>query len=132
MLLRAPYVRAHYAVSLALVAGYALLGVAQLGLPALFSPARHLLAISAMLAMVLVIMSIAGVRHSGLDLKQHYYADTRLALALILAGGISRSLGALLLPNLIIIYAIPTACIAAAFTLYVLRYLGIFRRTEPH
>ena len=130
MLLRAHYVRAHYTVSLALVTGYTLLGVAQLGLPALFSPARHLLAISAMLAMVLVIMSIAGMRHSGLDLR--FYPDTRLALALILAGGISRSLGALLLPNLITIYAIPTACIAAAFTLYALRYLGIFRRTEPH
>lgn len=130
MLLRAPYVRAHYAVSLALVAGYTLLGVAQLGLPVFFSPARHLLAISAMLAMVLVIMSIAGMRHSGLDLR--FYPDTRLALALILAGGISRCLGALLLPNLITIYAIPTACIAAAFTLYALRYLGIFRRTEPH
>ncbi|WP_298644354.1 NnrS family protein [uncultured Cardiobacterium sp.] len=129
MLLRAHYVRAHYAVSLALVAGYALLGIAQLGLPALFSPVRHLLAITAMLAMVLVIMSIAGVRHSGLDLR--FYPDTRLALALILAGGISRCLGALLLPNLITIYAIPTACIAAAFTLYALRYLGIFRRTEP-
>ena len=56
----------------------------------------------------------------------------RLALALILIGGISRCLGALLLPNLITIYAIPTACIVAAFTLYALRYLGIFRRTEPH
>ena len=130
MLLRAPYVRAHYAVSLALVAGYTLLGVAQLGLPVFFSPARHLLAISAMLAMVLVIMSIAGMRHSGLNLR--FYPDTRLALALILIGGISRCLGALLLPNLITIYAIPTACIVAAFTLYALRYLGIFRRTEPH
>jgi len=24
------------------------------------------------------------------------------------------------------------ACIAGAFTLYALRYIGIFRRTEPH
>ena len=130
LLLRAHYVRANYSVSLVLALGYAATGIGQLFVPALYSPARHLLAIAAMLAMVLTIMSIAGIRHSGL--KLHFYRDTRLALALLLCAGLSRSLGALYAPSLTTIYAIPAACIAAAFTLYALRYIGIFRRTEPH
>ena len=130
LLLRAHYVRANYSVSLVLALGYAATGIGQLFAPALYSPARHLLAIAAMLAMVLTIMSIAGIRHSGL--KLHFYRDTRLALALLLCAGLSRSLGALYAPSLTTIYAIPAACIAAAFTLYALRYIGIFRRTEPH
>lgn len=130
LLLRAHYVRANYSVSLVLALGYAATGIGQLFVPALYSPARHLLAIAAMLAMVLTIMSIAGIRHSGL--KLHFYRDTRLALALLLAAGLSRSLGALYAPGLTTIYAIPAACIAGAFTLYALRYIGIFRRTEPH
>ena len=130
LLLRAHYVRANYSVSLVLALGYAATGIGQLFAPALYSPARHLLAIAAMLAMVLTIMSIAGIRHSGL--KLHFYRDTRLALALLLCAGLSRSLGALYAPSLTIIYAIPAACIAGAFTLYALRYIGIFRRTEPH
>lgn len=130
LLLRAHYVRANYSVSLVLALGYAATGIGQLFVPALYSPARHLLAIAAMLAMVLTIMSIAGIRHSGL--KLHFYRDTRLALALLLCAGLSRSLGALYAPSLTTIYAIPTACIAGAFTLYALRYIGIFRRTEPH
>lgn len=130
LLLRAHYVRANYSVSLVLALGYAATGIGQLFAPALYSPARHLLAIAAMLAMVLTIMSIAGIRHSGL--KLHFYRDTRLALALLLCAGLSRSLGALYAPSLTTIYAIPTACIAGAFTLYALRYIGIFRRTEPH
>ena len=130
LLLRAHYVRANYSVSLVLAVGYAATGIGQLFVPALYSPARHLLAIAAMLAMVLTIMSIAGIRHSGL--KLHFYRDTRLALALLLCAGLSRSLGALYAPSLTTIYAIPAACIAAAFTLYALRYIGIFRRTEPH
>lgn len=129
LLLRAHYVRAHYSVSLVLAVGYAATGVGQLFAPALYSPARHLLAIAAMLAMVLTIMSIAGIRHSGL--KLHFYRDTRLALVLLLCAGLSRSLGALYAPRLTTIYAIPAACIAGAFTLYALRYIGIFRRTEP-
>ena len=130
LLLRAHYVRANYSVSLVLALGYAATGIGQLFVPALYSPARHLLAIAAMLAMVLTIMSIAGIRHSGL--KLHFYRDTRLALALLLCAGLSRSLGALYAPGLTTIYAIPAACIAGAFTLYALRYIGIFRRTEPH
>ena len=130
LLLRAHYVRANYSVSLVLALGYAATGIGQLFAPALYSPARHLLAIAAMLAMVLTIMSIAGIRHSGL--KLHFYRDTRQALALLLCAGLSRSLGALYAPSLTTIYAIPTACIAGAFTLYALRYIGIFRRTEPH
>ena len=130
LLLRAHYVRANYSVSLVLALGYAATGIGQLFVPALYSPARHLLAIAAMLAMVLTIMSIAGIRHSGL--KLHFYRDTRLALALLLCAGLSRSLGALYAPSLTTIYAIPAACIAGAFTLYALRYIGIFRRTEPH
>ena len=130
LLLRAHYVRANYSVSLVLALGYAATGIGQLFAPALYSPARHLLAIAAMLAMVLTIMSIAGIRHSGL--KLHFYRDTRLALALLLCAGLSRSLGALYAPSLTTIYAIPAAGIAAAFTLYALRYIGIFRRTEPH
>ena len=130
LLLRAHYVRANYSVSLVLAVGYAATGFGQLFVPALYSPARHLLAIAAMLAMVLTIMSIAGIRHSGL--KLHFYRDTRLALALLLCAGLSRSLGALYAPSLTTIYAIPAACIAGAFTLYALRYIGIFRRTEPH
>ena len=130
LLLRAHYVRANYSVSLVLALGYAATGIGQLFAPALYSPARHLLAIAAMLAMVLTIMSIAGIRHSGL--KLHFYRDTRLALALLLCAGLSRSLGALYAPRLTTIYAIPAACIAGAFTLYALRYIGIFRRTEPH
>lgn len=130
LLLRAHYVRANYSVSLVLALGYAATGIGQLFAPALYSPARHLLAIAAMLAMVLTIMSIAGIRHSGL--KLHFYRDTRLALALLLCAGLSRSLGALYAPSLTTIYAIPAACIAGAFTLYALRYIGIFRRTEPH
>ena len=130
LLLRAHYVRANYSVSLVLAVGYAATGIGQLFVPALYSPARHLLAIAAMLAMVLTIMSIAGIRHSGL--KLHFYRDTRLALALLLCAGLSRSLGALYAPSLTTIYAIPAACIAGAFTLYALRYIGIFRRTEPH
>ena len=130
LLLRAHYVRANYSVSLVLALGYAATGIGQLFVPALYSPARHLLAIAAMLAMVLTIMSIAGIRHSGL--KLHFYRDTRLALALLLCAGLSRSLGALYAPSLTTIHAIPAACIAAAFTLYALRYIGIFRRTEPH
>ena len=129
LLLRAHYVRANYSVSLVLALGYAATGIGQLFAPALYSPARHLLAIAAMLAMVLTIMSIAGIRHSGL--KLHFYRDTRLALALLLCAGLSRSLGALYAPSLTTIYAIPAAGIAAAFTLYALRYIGIFRRTEP-
>ena len=130
LLLRAHYVRANYSVSLVLALGYAATGIGQLFAPALYSPARHLLAIAAMLAIVLTIMSIAGIRHSGL--KLHFYRDTRLALALLLCAGLSRSLGALYAPSLTTIYAIPAACIAGAFTLYALRYIGIFRRTEPH
>ena len=130
LLLRAHYVRANYSVSLVLALGYAATGIGQLFAPALYSPARHLLAIAAMLAMVLTIMSIAGIRHSGL--KLHFYRDTRLALALLLCAGLSRSFGALYAPSLTTIYAIPAACIAGAFTLYALRYIGIFRRTEPH
>ena len=130
LLLRAHYVRANYSVSLVLALGYAATGIGQLFAPALYSPARHLLAIAAMLAMVLTIMSIAGIRHSGL--KLHFYRDTRLALALLLCAGLSRSLGALYAPSLTTIYAIPAVCIAGAFTLYALRYIGIFRRTEPH
>jgi len=130
LLLRAHYVRANYSVSLVLALGYAATGIGQLFAPALYSPARHLLAIAAMLAMVLTIMSIAGIRHSGL--KLHFYRDTRLALALLLCAGLSRSLGVLYAPSLTTIYAIPAACIAGAFTLYALRYIGIFRRTEPH
>ena len=130
LLLRAHYVRANYSVSLVLALGYAATGIGQLFVPALYSPARHLLAIAAMLAMVLTIMSIAGIRHSGL--KLHFYRDTRLALALLLCAGLSRSLGALYAPSLTTIYAIPAACIAGAFTLYALRYIGIFRRTESH
>ena len=130
LLLRAHYVRANYSVSLVLALGYAATGIGQLFAPALYSPARHLLAIAAMLAMVLTIMSIAGIRHSGL--KLHFYRDTRLALALLLCAGLSRSLGALYAPSLTTIYAIPAACIAGAFTLYALRYIGIFRCTEPH
>ena len=130
MLLRAHYVRANYSVSLVLAVGYAATGIAQLFAPALYSPARHLLAIAAMLAMVLTIMSIAGIRHSGL--KLNFYRDTRLALVLVLCGGLSRSLGALYAPSITTIYLIPAVCIAAAFTLYALRYVGIFRRTEPH
>ena len=130
LLLRAHYVRGNYSVSLVLALGYAATGIGQLFAPALYSPARHLLAIAAMLAMVLTIMSIAGIRHSGL--KLHFYRDTRLALALLLCAGLSRSLGALYAPSLTTIYAIPAACIAGAFTLYALRYIGIFRRTEPH
>ena len=130
LLLRAHYVRANYSVSLVLALGYAATGIGQLFAPALYSSARHLLAIAAMLAMVLTIMSIAGIRHSGL--KLHFYRDTRLALALLLCAGLSRSLGALYAPSLTTIYAIPAACIAGAFTLYALRYIGIFRRTEPH
>ena len=130
LLLRAHYVRANYSVSLVLALGYAATGIGQLFAPALYSPARHLLAIAAMLAMVLTIMSIAGIRHSGL--KLHFYRDTRLALALLLCAGLSRSLGALYAPSLTTIYAIPAACIAGAFTLYALRYIGICRRTEPH
>lgn len=130
LLLRAHYVRANYSVRLVLALGYAATGIGQLFAPALYSPARHLLAIAAMLAMVLTIMSIAGIRHSGL--KLHFYRDTRLALALLLCAGLSRSLGALYAPSLTTIYAIPAACIAGAFTLYALRYIGIFRRTEPH
>ena len=130
LLLRAHYVRANYSVSLVLAVGYAATGIGQLFVPALYSPARHLLAIAAMLAMVLTIMSIAGIRHSGL--KLHFYRDTRLALVLLLCAGLSRSLGALYAPSLTTIYAIPAACIAGAFTLYALRYIGIFRRTEPH
>lgn len=130
LLLRAHYVRANYSVSLVLALGYAATGIGQLFVPALYSPARHLLAIAAMLAMVLTIMSIAGIRHSGL--KLHFYRDTRQALALLLCAGLSRSLGALYAPSLTTIYAIPAACIAGAFTLYALRYIGIFRRTEPH
>ena len=130
LLLRAHYVRANYSVSLVLALGYAATGIGQLFAPALYSPARHLLAIAAMLAMVLTIMSIAGIRHSGL--KLHFYRDTRLALALLLCAGLSRSLGALYAPSLTTIYAIPAACIAGAFTLSALRYIGIFRRTEPH
>lgn len=130
LLLRAHYVRANYSVSLVLALGYAATGIGQIFAPALYSPARHLLAIAAMLAMVLTIMSIAGIRHSGL--KLHFYRDTRLALALLLCAGLSRSLGALYAPSLTTIYAIPAACIAGAFTLYALRYIGIFRRTEPH
>ncbi len=130
LLLRAHYVRANYSVSLVLALGYAATGIGQLFAPALYSPARHLLAIAAMLAMVLTIMSIAGIRHSGL--KLHFYRDTRLALALLLCAGLSRSLGALYAPSLTTIYAIPAACIAGAFTFYALRYIGIFRRTEPH
>ena len=130
LLLRAHYVRANYSVSLVLALGYAATGIGQLFVPALYSPARHLLAIAAMLAMVLTIMSIAGIRHSGL--KLHFYRDTRLALALLLCAGLSRSLGALYAPGLTTIYAIPAACIAGAFTLYAQRYIGIFRRTEPH
>jgi len=130
LLLRAHYVRANYSVSLVLALGYAATGIGQLFAPALYSPARHLLAIAAMLAMVLTIMSIASIRHSGL--KLHFYRDTRLALALLLCAGLSRSLGALYAPSLTTIYAIPAACIAGAFTLYALRYIGIFRRTEPH
>ncbi len=128
-LLRFPPARANYLVQLATALGYGLLGYGLLVAPSWQSPARHLLAVGAMLAMVLLIMAIAGIRHSGLALR--FYPDTRLALALVFIAALSRSLGARHWPSLLTIYALPSLCLLLAFLLYGGRYLWIFARTEP-
>lgn len=128
-LLREHFVRANYGVNLSIFLGYLGVGLSQLFYPALYSFSRHLLAISAMLAMVLIIMSIAGVRHSGL--KLYFYRDTRFAIGLLLFAGFCRSFLAYYYPHFWTIYIIPTFCVLSAFLLYLIRYLIIFAQTDP-
>lgn len=128
-LLRAPYVRANYLIHWLLTLGYGALALAYLFKPAWFSPARHLLALGAFLGAILLIMSVAGLRHSGRPLRFHW--DSRLALALVFLAGLSRALGALLWPSLLTIYLLPTLALLTAFSLYGLRYLHIFAHSEP-
>lgn len=130
VLLRQPYVRANYAVLLVLSLGYFAVGVGQLWVPSVYGFARHFLAIGAMLLMILTTMSIAGMRHSGLTLR--LYPDTRLALALVLMAGISRSIGVYYAPNVWLLYGVPSLGLALGFTLYAVRYLVIFQNHRPH
>ncbi len=129
-LLRAPYVRANYLIHWVLTLGYGALALAYLFRPAWFSPARHFLALGAFLGAILLIMSVAGLRHSGRPLR--FYPDSRLALALVFFAALSRALGALLWPSLLTIYLLPTLALLTAFTLYGLRYRHIFAHSEPH
>ncbi|MBV7433836.1 NnrS family protein [Cardiobacteriaceae bacterium TAE3-ERU3] len=129
-LLRFAYVRAHYAVSLSMALGYSALGYALLAAPQWFSFVRHYLAIAVYLLMIITIMSIAGLRHSGK--KLHFYPDTRLAMALLIAAAISRAVLAYIQPGMNTLYLYPTLAISAAFILYAVRYLIIFRHNAPH
>lgn len=130
VLLRQAYVRVNYAVLWALTLGYFGVGMAHAFYPSWYSPARHFLAIGAMLLMILTTMSIAGMRHSGLTLR--LYPDTRLALALVLMAGISRSIGVYYAPNAWLLYGIPSLGLVLGFTLYAMRYLTIFHNHRPH
>ncbi|MDO4435876.1 MAG: NnrS family protein [Cardiobacteriaceae bacterium] len=128
-LLNEPYTRINYAVALVLALGYFGVGMALLFYPTWYSPARHLLAISAMLLMILTTMSIAGMRHSGLDLK--FSRDTRLALGLVLLAGLVRSFGFYHLQSALMLYILPSFMLFIAFALYTVRYLHIFHYNAP-
>lgn len=128
-LLKFPYIRAHYAVSLSMALGYSTLGWVLLSAPPLFSFVRHFLAIAVYLLMILTIMSIVGLRHSGLVLR--FYRDTRLAMALLIAAALSRSVLAYQQPSLNTLYLIPSICVCLAFMIYIARYQPIFRHHDP-
>ncbi|MDO4777549.1 MAG: NnrS family protein [Cardiobacteriaceae bacterium] len=133
LLLRRRYVRPFYAALLLPALGY--LGyAASLLIPAsplAMSASLHLIAIGGYLLMILNIMHIAGLRHSGQTLR--YTLASRLAFALIIAATLLRGVlspwSASHWPSayLSFTYTLPSLCAALAFILYALRFYGIFR-----
>ncbi|UJF23955.1 NnrS family protein [Suttonella sp. R2A3] len=128
-LLKRAYIRVYYAVSLSMAFGYMALGLVLLTAPQLFSFVRHFLAIAVYLLMVLTIMSIVGLRHSGLKLR--FYFDTQLAMLLVVVAALSRSVLVIYYPSLMTLYTIPSVALSLAFIIYIARYQAIFRHHEP-
>ncbi|MDO5091562.1 MAG: NnrS family protein [Cardiobacteriaceae bacterium] len=133
LLLRRRYVRPFYTALLLPALGY--LGhAASLLIPAsplAASASLHLIAIGGFLLMILNIMHIAGLRHSGQALL--YTAKSRAAFALItlaaLVRGIASPWSASHLPEayLALTHTLPAALVIAAFALYAARFYAIFR-----
>ncbi len=130
VLLRRYYIRWYYLTMLATGAGYVWLGAA--GILGCGSPLLpfHLIMLGGYLMMLMQVFSIAGAVHSSL--KLHYPATSRLALALILAAALSRSLGVYAgLDYALAVFRLPALLLAAAFWLYLPVYWRIFRCHPP-
>lgn len=122
--LRCHYIRAHYVITLLIALGYLFLGMSLLSHNAYIQAARHLIAIGGMLAMIYLTISIAGLRHSHLKLKFHWY--TRLGLVLIFIAALSRSIGVVIFPSTLNLIILPTVLITLSFLCYLSVYLPIF------
>lgn len=133
ILLRRRYVRPFYAALLLPALGY-LAYAASLLIPAsplTTSASLHLIAIGGFLLMILNIMHIAGLRHSGQTLR--YTFASRAAFALLIVAALLRGALSPWSANqwpsayLALTYTLPAFCAIAAFLLYALRFYAIFR-----
>lgn len=124
LLIKQRYVQTHYAVLLSMAIGYLALGLSQLFAMSHVSQARHFIAITGLLGMILIIMSIVGLRHSGLVLR----FPRRIVIAIIMVwiAAISRGLFVSLFPGMMTLYIIPTVSLITAFLLYISVFLPIF------
>ncbi|MFZ2290389.1 MAG: NnrS family protein [Halopseudomonas yangmingensis] len=88
-----PHVTLLFALPLCMAVGYGLLGFAQLGAGIALSAGWHWLGIAALGLSLLVVMSIAGRLHSGLDLDRRAWLP--VAGLLLLGSVLARSLSTL-------------------------------------
>lgn len=133
LLLRRRYIRPFYAALLLPALGY-LAYAASLLIPAsplTASASLHLIAIGGFLLMILNIMHIAGLRHSGQTLR--YTLASRTAFALLIVAALLRgvlspwSAGQWPSAYLSFTYTLPALCAMVAFVLYALRFYTVFR-----
>lgn len=127
---RINYVRIFYLIQWALILAYALLALALLFAPMYLSIMRHFLFIAVYLNALLLIMNIAGQRHSGLNLS--FSLDLRLGFYLLIVAGITRGAWLFNQGNPILYFSFSAFAIACVFIYYAWRYILIFKRTEPH
>lgn len=123
-LLRKHYVRTYYWMQLFCASGYLWLGLAKLAGRPVSAP-LHLIAIGGMLGAVMMVYLTAGLWHSGFA-KLDYPGLCRIAFVCLFAAALSRSLLMNIHPLFYI--AVPAGLVAAAFVLYLVTFVPIFRQ----
>lgn len=125
ILLKRHFILFYYIIALCLSGGYIWLGVCYL-LNFNTSYPTHLLAINAVLATIMLIFNIAGLRHSFQQLN--FLALSKVALTLLILAGVFRSIVSFYAFSFYIL--VPSILVATAFLLWALDFYAIFRDND--
>jgi uncharacterized protein involved in response to NO len=113
-------------------AGFLMIGLAELGAPVSVTTGLHVLSVASLGLAVLGVFIIAGLRHTGRPLDLPWQAHA--AIGLMVAAGMVRVLPEIGIgPSLLSVhYALSASLWSAAFAIWLLGFLPLFRHPLRH